>query len=75
MSLARLLGCLGWFACGVALQGLLEQSGSLARRELGGERVELGGLRREQRPDIVRETDVERGEVAVDEEPVLGLVL
>jgi hypothetical protein len=36
--------------------------------------VQLGWLRREQRLHVVRAADVERGEAAVDEQPVLGLL-
>jgi hypothetical protein len=54
---------------------VLEQCGRFGGEELGGQRVQLGGLRCEQRRDVVRETDVERAELAVDEEPVFGLLL
>jgi hypothetical protein len=57
------------------LERVLEQCGSFGGEELGRERVQLVGLGGEQRPDIVRQADVERGELPVDERPVFGLLL
>jgi hypothetical protein len=70
-----LLGCHRAFTRGVVLVRVLEQCGSFGGGELGGQRVALAGLDGEQHPDVVRQAEVERGEVAVEEQPVFGLVL
>jgi hypothetical protein len=57
------------------LEQVLEQRSGVGERESVDQRLQLGWLGGEHRPDVVRETDIERPEVTIDEEPVFGLLL
>jgi hypothetical protein len=72
---AELLRCLRSLIRELMLEQVLEQRSGVGEREFVDQRLQLGWLGGEHRPDVVRETDIERPDVTIDEQPVFSLLL
>ena len=71
----QLLRAVGPLALAVHVQQSPQQRLRLPGREVCGQRVKLRWLSGQQLLDVSREPDIERAQMAVDEQPMLALIV